>query len=100
MIRGRGPGVEGKIPEGVFPDGTVAEGRTAEVLISEALATSREICSWPARSCSIVAFNASICWPIEARSRAIDCICAASTGGAPASDATPGTDGGAGCPAA
>ena len=43
------------------------------LLASEPLANSRVICAWLALSCAMVAFSSSTCWPMAARSCAIDC---------------------------
>ena len=67
---------------------------------SETLATSRDIWSWLALSCAMLALSCSISWPAAARSRAIDCSdCISSEDGA-AGGATPSAAawaGAAGC---
>ena len=44
-----------------------------QLLASEVLAISRAIWAWPALSCAMLAFSSSTCWPMLARSCAIDC---------------------------
>src|SRR5439155_5967296 len=48
-------------------------GLVSAALASDALASSRDIWAWLALSCAMVVFSSSTCWPIVARSCAIDC---------------------------
>jgi hypothetical protein len=86
-IWGRGGCAAVLVAEFLASEFLISEVLISEVLISEVLAMSRDICSWPALSCSILIFNCSICWPMLARSRAIDGTCAGSALGAAASGA-------------
>jgi hypothetical protein len=62
----------------------------SDALASLVFVISRDICSWPALSAAMLAFNCSICCPIVATSRAIDwinCVWSeAEDGAAPASE--------------
>ena len=87
----RGAGAAGRGAGGVSADTLgrrfCSAGLVSAALASEALARSRAIWAWLALSCAMVAFSSSTCWPIVARSCAIDCNWAGSEEGAGAAGA-------------